>query len=85
MAAGTPDDVDEDTSPWAELVDALRLKARMWTGNRCQVFQIDMKRLAAYQKARDPLIDEWLRDSVVLIGPTVAVLLRESTSGTDGY
>lgn len=64
-----PDAVDEDESPWADQVDALRSRVRSWTGNRCQAFQIDATRLAEHAAVNDPLMQEWKRDAITLAGP----------------
>ena len=71
-----PDGVAEDESPWADQVDRLRRLVMVWTGNRCQAFQLDRQRLAAHVHAQDPLIDSLLRDAITLAGPELRVALR---------
>lgn len=63
-----PTEVDEDSEPWASLVDILRSRVSRWTGNPGQVLQLDLDRLAEYVKAKDPLVDEWRRDAITLHG-----------------
>ncbi len=63
-----PDKVAEEDPPWAEQVDRLRHHVAIWTGNRCQAFQLDRQRLAEHVQAQDPLIDSWLRDAIPLAG-----------------
>ena len=58
----------EDSEPWAGQVDRLRMHVRSWTGNRCQVFQLDMNRLGDHVSAADPLLDEWRRDAITVFG-----------------
>ncbi len=72
-----PDDVGEDESPWADNVDRVRREVEAWTGNRCQVFQVDLLRLAEHVRAGDPLVDEWLRDAITLVGPDLRVIVRQ--------
>jgi hypothetical protein len=71
-----PSDVAEDDSPWAEQVDRLREQVQVWTGNRCQPFQIDLDRLADHVRAGDPLVDEWVGDGITLAGPELRAILR---------
>jgi hypothetical protein len=71
-----PDGVDEDDSPWAEQIDHLRHEVQAWTGNSCQVFQIDLPRLGEHVRAGDPLVDEWRRDAITVAGEELRVVLR---------
>jgi hypothetical protein len=73
-----PDDCAEDSEPWATQVDRLRAVVTSRTGNRCQVFQLDSQRLASHVAVADPLIGEWQRDAVTLIGEAPAVVLRRA-------
>jgi predicted nucleotidyltransferase len=71
-----PDRVDEDQSPWADQVDRLRRQVQAWTGNRCQAFQLDRARLSEHIRAKDPLVGDWLRDTVTLAGPDLRTVVR---------
>jgi len=71
-----PDGVGEDESPWADQVDRLRGQVQAWTGNHCQPFQVDLPRLIEHLRARDALVEAWLRDAVTLAGPDLRALLR---------
>jgi predicted nucleotidyltransferase len=71
-----PDAHDEDESPWADQVDRLRELVPTWTGNRCQAFQLDMARLGEHARARDPIVNEWLRDAIKLDGEDLRAVLR---------
>jgi len=72
-----PDAVAEDCEPWAGQVDRLRERVQAWTGNHCQVFQLDTARLAQHVAAGDPLIDTWRRDAVTVTGDDPGTLVRE--------
>jgi predicted nucleotidyltransferase len=72
-----PDELAEDDSPWADQVDRLRHHVVIWTGNRCQAFELDRHRLAEHVQAHDPLIDAWLRDAIPLAGPDLRNTLRD--------
>lgn len=63
-----PDDVVEGDETWAAQIDALRDQVKAWTGNRCQAFDIDRARLREHLAAHDPLVEDWLRDGVLLAG-----------------
>jgi len=58
----------EDSEPWASQIDRLREAVASWTGNACQVFQLDMNRLAEHAAVSDRLLDEWRRDAITLYG-----------------
>ncbi|MHB2022681.1 MAG: nucleotidyltransferase domain-containing protein [Mycobacteriales bacterium] len=58
----------EDSEPWASQIDHLRDAVAKWTGNPCQVFQLDMNRLAEHAVVSDRLLDEWCRDAITLYG-----------------
>jgi hypothetical protein len=70
-----PDGCAEDSEPWATQVDVLRTDVTVWTGNQCQVFQLDWKRFAEHVAAGDPLIGEWRRDAITLHGDSPSALL----------
>jgi predicted nucleotidyltransferase len=72
-----PDEVSEDDSPWADHVDRIRQQVQAWAGNRCQVFQLDLPRLAEHLRAGDPLVDQWLRDTVTLVDPDLRAVVRQ--------
>jgi predicted nucleotidyltransferase len=75
-----PDEYDEDESPWADQLDRLREVVPMWTGNHCHPFQLDLARLGEHMGVRDPLVDEWLRDSIQLDGDELRTVLRRTPS-----
>lgn len=58
----------EDGEPWASQIDQLRGAVAKWTGNPCQVLQLDMNRLAQHAAVSDRLLDEWRRDAITLNG-----------------
>jgi hypothetical protein len=70
-----PESCAEGSEPWATQVDGLRAEVTAWTGNRCQVFQLDLHRIAEYVATADPLISEWQRDAVTLIGDVPAAIV----------
>ena len=70
-----PDTVAEGDEAWEGQIDALRDHVVSWTGNRCQAFDINRVRLGAHVAARDPLVENWLRDEILLAGePLTAVV-----------
>lgn len=72
-----PEGVEEEHEAWAAQVDRLRRRVEAWTGNYCQVFQINLDRLAAHVTAGDALVDEWRRDEVTLAGDSLRTVLRQ--------
>lgn len=72
-----PETVGEDESPWSDQVDRLRDQVRAWSGNNCQVFQVDPSRLAQHVRARDRLVEDWLRDGITVAGPDLRAILPD--------
>jgi hypothetical protein len=70
-----PDGVGENDDAWDSQVGALRAAVGSWTGNRCQSFVIDRVRLAAHLTAKDPLVDNWLRDEVLIVGDHLVAII----------
>jgi hypothetical protein len=75
-----PLEITEDSEPWATQVDKLRSTVTAWTGNHCQIFQLDQARLAEHVAAGDQLVAEWQRDAVTLYGDDPAAILRRLSS-----
>lgn len=73
----------EDGEPWAGQVDRLRRAVEDWTGNPCQVFQLDMDRLAEHVAVSDRLLDEWRRDAITVYGDEPRrIISRVRTKGS---
>lgn len=70
-----PDAVAEGNEAWEAQIDALRDQVMTWTGNRCQAFDVDRGRLGAHLAAGDPLVENWLRDGVLLAGEPLRSLI----------
>jgi hypothetical protein len=71
-----PDGVGDDDEAWESQVGALRAAVGSWTGNRCQSFVIDRVRLAAHLDAKDPLVENWLRDEVLIVGERLEAIIE---------
>lgn len=78
-----PDGIAEDDESWGNLGDTLRDRIQAWTGNHCHVFELDLPRLAEHMRREDPLVDSWLRDSVLLAGPELYMLTQQSPTKDD--
>jgi len=63
-----PDDVDEVDETWCRQVDVLRDRVEAWTGNHCQVYEIDGPGLADHAERGEPIVDEWRTDALPLFG-----------------
>lgn len=70
-----PDTVAEADEAWEAQLDALRDHVFSWTGNRCQAFEMDRKRLRAYLQAQDPIVENWLRDEILLAGVSLRTVI----------
>lgn len=49
-------------------VDELAEQIRRWTGNRAQVIGRTPKELARLRRAKEPILSEWSRDLVLIVG-----------------
>lgn len=69
------DEIDEDSEPWTSQVDDLRERVRRWTGNHCQLYQVDEQGIATHVRRKAGIVPEWARDSITLFGPDVSHFL----------
>ena len=62
---------------WEEQLDGLREHVASWTGNPCQVYELTEQEFVQHVEAREPIVDEWRRDAVVVTkdGRPVAALV----------
>jgi len=65
---------------WDEELESLRGAVRAWTGNRCQVFDIERERLAEHVRARDPIVRAWIADGISLAGAPLQELIGVPTT-----
>lgn len=66
---------DEDTE---RLVDDLEVLGRRWTGNDVQVYAARRADLRRAVRQEDPIVAEWRRDAITILGPDVQSLLEET-------
>lgn len=59
-----PDGVDRQA--WEDQLAAIGETVSAWTGNHCQLFEIDQARLREHIDASDPLVSAWLDEGVHL-------------------
>ncbi|MGH8827849.1 MAG: nucleotidyltransferase domain-containing protein, partial [Jiangellaceae bacterium] len=71
-----PGGVDDENPSWAEQIDRLHQHVEAWTGNHCQLFQVDLDRIAQDRSANDSIVDKWRRDSIALAGQDLTDVLR---------
>lgn len=65
---------------WTEQLDQLRVDVEQWTGNRCQLYEIDPDELAEHVRKRTRIVREWLADAVTLHGSDLTSLARAVTA-----
>ncbi|MEX2547971.1 MAG: nucleotidyltransferase domain-containing protein [Chloroflexota bacterium] len=63
---------------WEHQLARLREQVRTWTGNNCQTLAISRRRFGQHVAARDPMVKEWERDSVLIAGEPVSTLIRRA-------
>jgi predicted nucleotidyltransferase len=78
-----PDGVGEADEVWREQVDALRDRVESWTGNRCQLYEVDVPGLHQHLEHEEPIVAEWRRDALSLSGEYLRrVLAAHPTKGS---
>jgi predicted nucleotidyltransferase len=76
----TPGITDNDE----RLVDELRSKVPMWTGNACNVYAASAERLNELIMVDDPIIRSWITEAVTLHGPDLRTTLIRSQARLTG-
>ncbi|WP_432533697.1 nucleotidyltransferase domain-containing protein [Kineococcus arenarius] len=69
-----PDGTADDTTD--RIVADLEVRGQRWTGNEVQVYATRHADLARAVAAGDPIVAEWQRDAVTILGPTIQRLLE---------
>jgi predicted nucleotidyltransferase len=67
-----------DTDQWNDELDRLRASILHVSGNRCQVFDMSLRRLRQHIDAGDPLVAAWLRDGVLLAGSELSEIIEQA-------
>ena len=70
-----PDSVNADEAEL--LVDSLAQHVPKWTGNACNVLELDHLRLLAMKNANDPMIGSLLSDARTIFGPNLQRMMAE--------
>lgn len=70
-----PVDVDEDDPRWEDQLSGLTEAVHAWTGNPAGILEHDRTSLGALATSRDALIDDLVRDALVILGPSPTTLL----------
>jgi len=71
-----PDEVAEDDPRWADQTALLSRNIMERTGNRAQLYDIDLAGLRDHIRADESLVADWRRDSLVLHGPEFSTVIR---------
>lgn len=70
---------DEDADDaWHLQVDMLTEHVTAWTGNACEVLELNRDELVAAAKRKDRLMADLDADAITLFGPDVRILSREA-------
>ena len=65
---------------WEEQLDGLREHVASWTGNPCQVYELTEQEFVQHVEAREPIVDEWRRDAVVVFGVPLTALVERGAA-----
>jgi predicted nucleotidyltransferase len=60
-----------DVEQWHRQLDDLREQVIAWTGNRCQIYELDSDELAAHVRHQERIVTEWKRDAIMIHGEPI--------------
>jgi hypothetical protein len=60
---------DDSQQPWLDQVSELAEQVLSWTGNHLQAYALSEPALRQHFDAAEPIVGDWLRDSVTVYGP----------------
>ncbi len=64
-----------DDPVWDTQLDELRERVTAWTGNACQMYELTEDEFVEHVAAREPIVEEWRRDAVVVVGQPLTRLI----------
>jgi predicted nucleotidyltransferase len=70
-----------DQDQWQDQLDSLREHVTMWTGNRCQIYELDVEELDTHVHQRERIVSEWRRDAITLYGEPIGRLIAKAIAG----
>jgi predicted nucleotidyltransferase len=57
-----------DRGEWQDQLEKLREQVTVWTGNHCQIYELDEEEFAVHVHTGERIVDEWKRDAILLYG-----------------
>lgn len=78
----TDSEAEQEEPAWNELVGDLADRAYRWTGNHAQIYELSPSQFQQHLTAPEPIVQEWIRDSVTLYGPDFRQLRNQFVHGT---
>jgi predicted nucleotidyltransferase len=73
---------DDDELQWDAQIDELAARVERWTGNRCSCMVFTTERVRQLAIQREPVVDNWMKDGLVIIGHSLDHLLNRQSAGT---
>jgi predicted nucleotidyltransferase len=70
--------IGADNTTWQEQTSRLRELVTAWTGNDCQLYDINRNDLSRMAIQADPLLTSWRRDAIPIAGADIRRILRET-------
>ncbi|WP_394289206.1 nucleotidyltransferase domain-containing protein [Microbacterium sp.] len=74
-------EVADDDPRWHQQIDRLIGRVHAWSGNGCEVLDLDVEGLAAAEAREDRLVLDLRRDAITLVGPDIRSLLPAKVAG----
>jgi hypothetical protein len=62
-------EADQESPEWMDQVSDLADQVRRWTGNHAQMYELSPTQFQEHLVAREPIVQESIRDAVALYGP----------------
>jgi predicted nucleotidyltransferase len=79
-----PDEVDEADEAWCQQIDMLRDRVEAWTGNHCQIYEVDGPGLREHVQRDEPIVMTWRQDAISLFGEDLRRMLVEPPAKRHG-
>jgi predicted nucleotidyltransferase len=76
---------DEDVTEWESAIEFIERTVRLWTGNSCSCMAFSLERLRELFAQREPIIESWAADGVLLMGDPLQRAIGEAVTPTGDH
>jgi predicted nucleotidyltransferase len=73
---------EQDVAGWDAAIELFERTVRLWTGNSCSCMAFSLERLHELSAQREPIVDSWVADGVLLMGDPLRRIVGEAVAPT---